>query len=71
MRRASHGSPPPHPALFQFNLPQRQAVYQHGNVITVCMRARLLKLVDNLHMVAGKVFLVQQINVFQTAVDGN
>ena len=57
-----------HAALFQFDLHQRQAVYQHGNVIAVCMRARLLKLVDNLHMVAGKVFLVQQINVFQTAV---
>ena len=57
-----------HTALFQFNLHQRQAVYQHGNVIAVCMRAHLLKLVDNLHMVAGKVFLVQQIDVFQTAV---
>ena len=57
-----------HTALFQFNLHQRQAVYQHGNIIAVCMRARLLKLVDNLHMVAGKVFLVQQINVFQTAI---
>ena len=57
-----------HAALFQFNLHQRQTVYQHGNIIAVCMCARLLKLVDNLHMVAGKVFLVQQINVFQTAV---
>ena len=57
-----------HTALLQFHLHQRQAVDQNRHVIAVGLRARLLKLLDDLHLVAGNVLFVQQIDVLDAPI---
>ena len=56
-----------HPALFQFNLHQRQAVDQNGDIISVGMGACLFKLLNDLQLVIANVRFVHQIDVLDTA----
>ena len=55
-------------ALFQLHLHERQAVHQDGHVVAVGVGAGLLKLLDHLHLVAGDVLLVQQVDVLNAAI---
>jgi hypothetical protein len=57
-----------HAALLQLHLHQRQAIDQDGHVVAVGVAARLLELLDHLHLVAGDVLLVQQIDVLDAPV---
>ena len=60
-----------HAALFQLHLHQRQTIDQNRHVIAVGVTASLLKLFDHLHLVAGDVFLVQQVNVLDAPIVKN
>jgi len=62
------GLPNCHPPPFQFHLHQGQAIDQHGHIVAIGLAARLFKLVDHLHPVAGKVILVHQGNVLDMAI---
>ena len=55
-------------APFQFHLHQRQTVHQNRHVVAVGMRASLLKLLDDLQLVAGDVLFVQQVDILDMPV---
>ncbi|CAH0183788.1 hypothetical protein SRABI106_01161 [Rahnella aquatilis] len=57
-----------HAAFFKFNLDQRQAIDQYRDVIAVSVRAGLLELLGDLHLVAHQILFINQVNVFQLAV---
>ena len=60
-----------HTAFLQLHLHQGQSVDQYGHIIAVGLRACLLKLVDDLHFIAGNIFFVQQINILDMPVIKN
>jgi len=57
-----------HAAFFKLNLDQRQAIDQYRDVIAVSVRAGLLELLGDLHLVAHQILFINQVNVFQLAV---
>ena len=54
--------------FFQFNLYQRQAIDQNGDIVAIGVRACLFKLLDDLHFIAKDVFSIQQIDILNTAI---
>ena len=57
-----------HAALFQFHLHQRQAIHQNSDIITIGMTTLLLKLLDDLNLIAGNVFFVYQVDVLDMTI---
>ncbi|SAH07125.1 Uncharacterised protein [Enterobacter cloacae] len=62
------GFPNRHTTLLQFNLYQWQPIDQYRDVIAIGMRSRLFKLLDNLQLIANKVFLVDKTDIFKTTI---
>ena len=54
--------------FLQFHLHHGQSVHQDGHVVAVHLRARLFKLVDDLHLVSGNVLFVHQIDILNMPI---
>ena len=59
------------PALFQLHLHQRQPVDENGDIVAISLRAGLLKLRNDLHLVARDLLLIYQINILNAPVVKN
>ena len=57
-----------HAAFFKLHLHQRQAIDQDRHIVAVGVAARLLKLLDHLHLIAGNILFIQQVDVLNMAI---
>ena len=57
-----------HTAFLQLHVDQGQTIDQNRHIVAVGVAARLLKLLDYLHLVAGNVLFIQQVDVLNMAI---